>query len=334
MFQVITNHFQQAVARLMSQYGQAQNLQNFMGAIIQPIQDIEYVLNDMNTERSLANAFGVQLDNIGTIVGLARPAGASDAQYRIDLQAQIGINISEGQPEQVIQTYQLLTGSPLVLLDEYPPAEVMLEADYVFSNQPAVDAMIATIQEVLPAGVRCDGFISFDPNIPFAMDGALFGSGFTSDSDPTQGGLWPIHRVRNTQFSFSGNDVTGAGFGSDKDPLVGGWIIPVDTPPIFYDAVVPSLGNQVKVELMGVALAPLLPSTGVTGFTVLVNSVAATISSAVVEFNSKIILALSSPLIHSGDTVTVAYTPGNVTDSDGNVLAAFAAKPVINNSTM
>lgn len=333
MFNIITNHYLQATQRLMSQYQGSQNLLNFLAAIIQPIQDIEYELNDMNVERELVNAFGIQLDNIGTIVGLARSPGQTDSEYLMELQGQIGINVSEGQPESVIQAFQLFTGVPLVILDEFFPAEIVLESIYVFANQAAVDAMIQLMQEVAPAGVRCDGIITFDPVMPFAFDGSLFGSGF-DDGSNTVGGIWSSLNLPDTQFSMDGDDVTGAGFGSTDDPLVGGWFIPYDLPPTFFNAMVLSAGTSVKVSLMGVAQAPLIPETGVSGFTVLVNSAPATISSSSIEYNSKILLEISSPLIHSTDTVTVAYTPGNLTDSDGNALAAFSAQFVINDSTI
>lgn len=334
MFTVIPNHFQQAVARLLQQYQTATNLQNFMAAIIQPVQDIEYQLNDLNVQRELANAVGVQLDNIGTIVGLARPAGATDSIYRQELYGQIGINVSQGQPEQVIQTFQLFTQTNLVLLWEYFPAQIMLESSFAYANQAAVDAMIALVEEVAPAGVQCYGLVTFDSMIPFAMDGNLYGSGFGSDTDPTQGGLFAGLSLPDGQFAFAGDDETAEGFGASNDPTIGGEFVVLDQAPTFYDAQVPNDGAHVKIRLGGVALPPLLPAVGVTGFTVLVNSSPATISSAVTEFNSKILLAISSPLIHSGDTVTIAYTPGNVTDSDGNALGAFGAQPVLNNSTM
>jgi hypothetical protein len=334
LFTPIPNHVEQALARLISQYQDAVGFNGFITALVNPCQDIEGVLNDLNVKRQLAVATGVQLDNIGTIVGLARPPGATDDQYRNDLYAEIKINVSEGQPEQAIQTFQLFTGAQLVLLDEHFPAEVSIESEIVFPDQPSVDMILQIMQQVLPAGVRCDGIVEFDPTNPFAFDGSLFGGGFGSDTDPTAGGLFATLRLRDGQFAFDGDDPTAEGLGSTDDPLVGGEFLIYDTLPIFYSASVPSTGDSVTVQLMGVALAPIIPLTGITGFVVKVNSVPATISSAVSQFNSQILLAISSPLIHSGDTVTVAYTPGNVTDSHANALAAFVDTPVTNNSTM
>lgn len=334
MFTVIPNHAELALKRLLSQYQDSDNLKSFIRAIIGPVQSIEYVLNDLNIYRQLAFAEGVQLDLIGTIVGLPRPSGATDEEYRQILYGQIGINVSEGQPEQVIQTFKIFTSVPLVLFDEHFPAEFSIESIYEFPDQASIDSMITLMEKVGPAGVRCDGIVTFDPIIPFSFDGALFGSGFGDDTDPSQGGKFPLLNLRDGEFAFDGSDSLAEGFGSTDDPLVGGQLIPYDLPPTFFNAVVPSAGDQVRVQLMGVAQAPLLPASGVTGFIVKVNTIPATISSAVVEYNSQILLEISSPVILSGDTVTIEYSPGNVTDSHDNALEAFSAQSVINESTM
>lgn len=223
MFTPINDHLPQALARLMTQYAQAENLKNFITAIVNPVQEIEGVLGDLNTLRTLAIAFGQQLDNIGKIVGLERPPGADDDTYRNDLYAEIKINTSEGQPEQAIQTYQLFTGATLVLFFEHFPAEVSVESDYVPPDQTTVDLLLGILQKVLPAGVRCDALVSFDSSMAFAMDGPLPGLGFDDDDNPGVGGMFPTEFVRNTFFEMDGDDATGAGFGSDDDPLVGGW---------------------------------------------------------------------------------------------------------------
>lgn len=222
MFDPITNHVQAALARLLSRYVDADNLKNFITALVNPVQDIEGVLSDLNTLRMLSAATGKQLDNIGTIVGLARPPGATDAQYRNDLYAEIKINVSEGQPEQAIQTYQLFTAATLVILAEFFPAEVMIESDYLPPNQAAVDNLLQILNEVLPAGVRPMGIVTFDSMDAFAYDGSLPGVGYGSASDPTVGGMYPILFVRNTFFAYDGNDPTQAGYGTVLDPLVGG----------------------------------------------------------------------------------------------------------------
>ena len=180
----------------MSQYGDAVGLQGLITAIVNPCQDIEYELNDLNVQRQLSQAFGVQLDLIGTIVGLTRPPGASDDTYRNDLYAQIKINVSQGQPEQAIQTYQLFTAASLVILTEFFPAEVMIESDYLPPDQQAVDGLLKILTDVLPAGVRAMGIVAFDSMNAFAYAGSLIGQGYGTTADPLAGGMYPIGSSR------------------------------------------------------------------------------------------------------------------------------------------
>lgn len=105
------------------------------------------------------------------------------------------------------------------------------------------------------------------------------------------------------------------------------------TPPTFASASVPSAGTSVAVVLTETGSPPILPASGVTGFSVLVNGTAATISSATAS-STTVTLNLAST-VFSGDTVTVSYTPGNVTDSAAspNAMVAFSAQSVTNSST-
>lgn len=221
MFTQITTHLQDAIARLITQYQNAPNLQGLLTAFVGPIQDIENALVDMNTLRYLGLAAGQQLDNIGKIVGLARPAGASDATYQNLILGQIKINTSQGQPEQVIQLFLLLTLANLVILTE-GVGSIILETDYQIPDQASADQLITILQQCTPAGVRIDGIVSFDPANAFAYDGLLPGSGY-DDGTQTVGGLYPtLWQFIGGGFAYDGDDPTGLGYGSLKDPLVGG----------------------------------------------------------------------------------------------------------------
>lgn len=221
MFSPIPNHVQQALARLVTQYKNATKLQGLLTSLVNPIQDIESSLTDMNNLRYLQQAQGVQLDVIGIIVGLPR-GGRNDAQYRLALQAQIKVNVSCGQPEQVIQAYALFTGSPLVLLDEYRNASFILESDFDPGSQLAADNLILTVKQASPVGVRLDEIICFDPTEPFAYAGSLPGNGY-DDGSQTVGGKYPnAYQYIGPGFAYAGDDPTGMGYGSDQDPLAGG----------------------------------------------------------------------------------------------------------------
>lgn len=176
----------------------------------------------MNTLRYLPNAQGAQLDVIGIIVGEPRPPGTSDADYINLIYGRIKINTSQGQPEYAIQTFQLFTGAPQVILYEGRGC-VLLESIWVPPNQAAVDSLINILLEVLPAGVRADGIVAYDPTDAFAYAGTLPGQGYGTVSDPSVGGKYPtLYQFHGGGFAYAGDDVAGLGYGSIHDPLVGG----------------------------------------------------------------------------------------------------------------
>lgn len=103
------------------------------------------------------------------------------------------------------------------------------------------------------------------------------------------------------------------------------------TAPVFASASVPSNGNTVAVVLTETGSSPVLPATGVTGFAVTVGGSSRSVSSATAS-GTTVTLTLSSP-VYINQTVTVAYTPGNVTDSSANAMVSFGAQSVTNSST-
>ena len=188
MFIQDNNMVAEAISRLLYQYSASPNLQGLITAIVEQIQAIEVALTPMNTERYLPGAQGAQLDIIGSIIGVSRPAGYTDAQYLVLIYAQIKQNTSQGQPEQVIQLFLLLTGVSFVFYGEGENSEFLVGSTYLPPNQAAVDSLINLLEAIGPAGVRCDGIITFDADIPFAYDGNLIGSGY-DDGTQTVGGL-------------------------------------------------------------------------------------------------------------------------------------------------
>jgi hypothetical protein len=239
VFTPIENMVQQALARLLYQYSNSENFQGLLTAMIGPIQDIENALTDMNNLRYLPQAQGAQLDLIGTIVGLARPPGASDAEYLTLLYVQIKQNTSQGQPEQIIQVFLLLTQTSFVFYTEGNNSEFLVASSYVPPDQATVDSLITSMQAIGPAGVRCDGIIAFDDSIPFAYDGPLFGAGY-DDGTQTVGGKYaelfeylgpgfayadePIGHLNNPPLTapLACSNGQALGYGTLADPLFGG----------------------------------------------------------------------------------------------------------------
>lgn len=104
--------------------------------------------------------------------------------------------------------------------------------------------------------------------------------------------------------------------------------------PTFASASLAADGTTLTVQLTEAASAPILPATGVTGFSVQVAGNARTVSSAARSGNTAVVLTLASP-VYTGEAVAVSYAGGNVTDSasPANAMAAFKEPVGVTNNS-
>lgn len=222
----IANHSDQAIARLMEQYKEKENIEKLIRIYTDRIQEIEDALQPLYLDRMIDNAEGVQLDRFGEIVVLDRE-GRSDEVYRRFLKVKIGINISKGRPEEVISILLQLTEATLVHYQNLGGANVALSVN---TDIPAdeVNDVYTDMQNVVSAGVRINYISCFDPDEPFSFDGpGPFGAGFSSLAAPTTGGKFAFIHKNIVPFAFAlsttdqGSD-NALGFGSILDPFAGG----------------------------------------------------------------------------------------------------------------
>lgn len=173
----ITNTYQRAVTLLASQFrntlgdGTPTNFQRLLRAISSSFQDVENVLWQMKTERWLATSFGIQLDNLGEILGLDRSLDETDQEYRDRLQFQVFINSSKGTPEEVMSVLKFVTKAPRVFYwDIYPACFALATTGRVMPVPPL--SIVSGIQKVSPAGVRASVICWTDGEVPlqFATD--------------------------------------------------------------------------------------------------------------------------------------------------------------------
>lgn len=108
----ITDHVQQALDELLSQYAEAERLRRLVTVLVTQIQEAEDAGEQLLTDRLLVNAEGVNLDIYGKIVqGPAAWRGAlADDDYRVMVEVAIQVNQSDGGAEQAIQILATLTG--------------------------------------------------------------------------------------------------------------------------------------------------------------------------------------------------------------------------------
>lgn len=184
----ITNHVQQALGRLLQQYKNSENLKGLLTAFVQEIQNIENMNFDLLTNRTLDNATGTTLDNIGSIVGVARQVGESDANYRTRIREGIFKNRAQGTAEILIEVVQLFTEATVIVYSEGAEASFAFWINDQSMTQDEIDALYEGLRASKAAGVKIEGVTAFDGGDAFAMDGTALEKGFGSVTDPLAGG--------------------------------------------------------------------------------------------------------------------------------------------------
>ena len=221
----ILTHVEDAENRLLHQYKDQPNIKALIDALVFPIQDIEDSLNDLNLNRGVTYAVGVQLDRLGDIVGIKR-FGMTDEIFRTRIRIKIIQNLSEGEPERLIQVYGALLSSSLVQIQEHFPAGVGLSgAGDIPAGQETL--IYQNVQTIAPAGVRVDYIETFPVNMPFACAGGpTISGGFGDLNNPNVGGGMGTIRVPvGIKFVCAGGASGNDGFGDLRDPVMGGHFV-------------------------------------------------------------------------------------------------------------
>lgn len=175
----ITNHADLAVELLLEQFKDKENLEAFLRALVGPMQDIEEVAHDLDTEMRLDNSIGAQLDMIGRIVKIARGSLGDDA-YRTRLRSHIAANRSEGTPDDVLIVLRLMVALNGISLEEYPTGMVARIAD-TLGEDP--DAIVAELRRARSGGVP----LCLEYTLADDVDTFRFASGDSPEADADAG---------------------------------------------------------------------------------------------------------------------------------------------------
>jgi hypothetical protein len=189
----IPNFYERAIALLASQFqislpnGSNTNFQNVIASLIAEAQIINTQEQNLQNDRYLDTAVGIQLDGLGQIVGLPRMSGQSDDSYREDIQFQIFINQVHGTPEEMIAILAYLTtASKVWYIEIYPAAYIMATNGLTFPQPPnSPHDFVVAIQNSSPAGVHFLGIIAIYDTIPFVFSGDDILEQFYVSPDPT-----------------------------------------------------------------------------------------------------------------------------------------------------
>lgn len=212
----ITTHSEDAKKRLLFQYQGKANIEGLLDSLGgQQIQDLENILFDISTRLDIDNSEGIQLDNIGKIVGQSRN-GQSDLTYKLFLKAKAGRNVSEGDIERVLSIWKIITGGTIVQLVEQFPASIELFSDVPIPGELEVDAF-NLMQDVVAAGVSILSAI-ISPENAFGFEGSTNTLGFDTLISEGANTSTSANKLIDSGANFTGD---GVGIGDEVVEVAG-----------------------------------------------------------------------------------------------------------------
>jgi hypothetical protein len=128
------------LARLLEQFKDSGNLRALIASYLDQIQALEDAAYPIFAQRNLTNAVGHRLDGIGQIFNVFR-GGRSDADYRLAIQGEIAVLLSNGTGDDILNIVQLFVqmGTPAYYFLEMFPKTVYLRAiNHALTVDPAL----------------------------------------------------------------------------------------------------------------------------------------------------------------------------------------------------
>lgn len=139
--------------KMVHYFEESTKLNHFLKSFLTEITDITLLGQELIDERRLNTAKGVQLDQIGNLVGELR-LSRNDEDYLLGIKLRIAINTSDGTVEDIINILKLLYPTASTYQVEragQAKLRIKLGVDRPDTN------LIPIIQQVIPAGVELLG---------------------------------------------------------------------------------------------------------------------------------------------------------------------------------
>lgn len=176
----ITNHVEEAQAKLLYQFrtaSESPNMMDLIECLISEIQELENVFFDILVYRTLANATGQTLNYIGENVGLPRTVSGPDASddniYRQLIRAKIAENVSEGTGPDLKQILQIFAATEILSFDiPHATKEYNIKGDFIVDLSYIKNGII---KGSLPVAINLSSYT--DHPFGFADDPTAFGFG-------------------------------------------------------------------------------------------------------------------------------------------------------------
>ena len=172
------------------EFSTATVMKDYTNSFLDESNELENIFQDLLDDRSVDTAVGVQLDQVGLLVGELRNR-RDDEEFRNAIKLKIAVNTSSGTVEDIIRVIKLLfgeeTGSTVLRTGK------ALLTIFIDEDKPT-DDIIPFLQQVLAAGVKIDSVIYPSDRLPWI---ATERGGVTQDTGvlPERGDLSPTVRV-------------------------------------------------------------------------------------------------------------------------------------------
>jgi len=183
------NHSEK-LSLFVEEFSTATVMKDYTNSFLDESNELENIFQDLLDDRSVDTAVGVQLDQVGLLVGELRNR-RDDEEFRNAIKLKIAVNTSSGTVEDIIRVIKLLfgeeTGSTVLRTGK------ALLTIFIDEDKPT-DDIIPFLQQVLAAGVKIDSVIYPSDRLPWI---ATERGGVTQDTGvlPERGDLSPTVRV-------------------------------------------------------------------------------------------------------------------------------------------
>jgi hypothetical protein len=177
-----------AKARLAEQFKGSYFLKDFICSLTDECSELDIVYQELKFLRAVDTASGEQLLQLADLVG-AKIYEMTVSEARAQIRHQISINVSNGEPESVINYIKTVTGSSSISYTEVYPAKISI----FFNGGTIPTGLIALANQIAPAGVGVVLTSSYGDGFSFAVspEGGVpdpDGFGFGEINLPAEGG--------------------------------------------------------------------------------------------------------------------------------------------------